>query len=121
MPDTLVKLVDYMLVNGKKAVTGYVHPSDGDGEVSPYTVLQQLEYSQGLGIARCAQSLGDNVLIVSGVIGLYDAGVLREILYGKTLRSVTEDLEITLEMHKKKRQSRLHEFCYKPNRRSSIV
>ena len=101
MPDTLVKLVDYMLVNGKKAVTGYVHPSDGNDEVGPYTVLQQLEYSQGLGIARYAQSLGDNVLVVSGVIGLYDANVLREILNGKSLRSVTEDLEITLEMHKK--------------------
>jgi len=29
MPDTLAKLVDYMLLNGKKAVTGYVHPLDG--------------------------------------------------------------------------------------------
>ncbi|HVP93469.1 MAG TPA: glycosyltransferase family 2 protein, partial [Acidobacteriota bacterium] len=58
MPDTLVKLVDYMLLNGKKAVTGYVHPSNGDDEVNPYLVLQQLEYSQGLGVARCAQSLG---------------------------------------------------------------
>lgn len=101
MPDTLVKLVDYMLVNGKKAVTGYVHPYDGNGEISPYAILQQLEYSQGLGIARCAQSLGDCVLVVSGVIGLYDADVLREILNGKNLQSVTEDLEITLEMHKK--------------------
>jgi len=101
MPDTLVKLVDYMLVNGKKAVTGYVHPSYGNGEVSPYAILQQLEYSQGLGVGRYAQSLGANVLVVSGVIGLYDADVLREILNEKKLRSVTEDLEITLEMHKK--------------------
>jgi len=101
MPDTLVKLVDYMLLNGKKAVTGYVHPSDGDAEVNPYVVLQQLEYSQGLGVARCAQSLGDNVLVVSGAVGLYDASVLRGILNEKSLRSVTEDLEITLEMHKR--------------------
>ena len=92
MPDTLVKLVDYMLLNGKKAVTGYVHPSDGDAEVNPYVVLQQLEYSQGLGVARCAQSLGDNVLVVSGAVGLYDASVLRGILNEKSLRSVTEDL-----------------------------
>ena len=102
MPDTLTTLVDYMLSNGKKAVTGYVHPSDGDSELNPYVVLQQLEYSQGLGVARCAQSLGDNVLVVSGAIGLYDADVLREILNGKTISSVTEDLEITLEMHKRK-------------------
>jgi len=101
MPDTLVKLVDYMFLNGKKAVTGYVHPSDGDAEVNPYVVLQQLEYSQGLGVARCAQSLGDNVLVVSGAVGLYDASVLRGILNEKSLRSVTEDLEITLEMHKR--------------------
>jgi len=98
---TLVKLVDYMLANGKKAVTGYVHPSDGNAEANPYVVLQQLEYSQGLGVARCAQSLGNNVLVVSGAIGLYDANVLRQILNEKSIRSVTEDLEITLEMHKR--------------------
>jgi cellulose synthase/poly-beta-1,6-N-acetylglucosamine synthase-like glycosyltransferase len=90
-----------MLSNGKKAVTGYVHPSDGDAELNPYVVLQQLEYSQGLGISRCAQSLGDNVLVVSGAIGLYDAQVLREILNKKNIHSVTEDLEITLEMHER--------------------
>jgi cellulose synthase/poly-beta-1,6-N-acetylglucosamine synthase-like glycosyltransferase len=90
-----------MLSNGKKAVTGYVHPSDGDGEVNPYVVMQQLEYSQGLGITRRAQSLGNNVLVVSGAIGLYDAEVLRAILTDKSVRSVTEDLEITLEMHKR--------------------
>jgi len=101
MPNTLLKLVDYMLLNGKKAVTGYVHPSDGDAELNPYVVLQQLEYSQGLGIARCAQSLGNNVLVVSGAIGLYDADVLRGILNEKNIHSVTEDLEITLEMHKR--------------------
>lgn len=101
MPDTLEKLVDYMLLNGKKAVTGYVHPSDGGYEASSYVVLQQLEYSQGLGVARCAQSLGNNVLVVSGAIGLYDTNILREILFEKRLRSVTEDLEITLEMHKR--------------------
>ena len=100
MPDTLLKLVDYMLSNGKKAVTGYVHPSDGNAELNPYVVLQQLEYSQGLGISRCAQSLGNNVLVVSGAVGLYDADVLRDILNERSIRSVTEDLEITMEMHK---------------------
>jgi len=101
MPETLVRLVDHMLSDGKKAVTGYVHPSDGNAEINPYVVLQQLEYSQGLGVARCAQSYGDNVLVVSGTIGLYDADVLRGILNEKNVRSVTEDLEITLEMHKR--------------------
>jgi len=101
MPDTLAKLVDYMLLDGKKTVTGYVHPSNGDAEVNPYVILQQLEYSQGLGVVRCAQSLGDNVLVVSGAVGLYGASVLREILNEKSLRSITEDLEITLEMHKR--------------------
>lgn len=101
LPDTLEELVDYMLSNGKKAATGYVHPSDGDAELNPYVLLQQLEYSQGLGIARCAQSLGNNVLVVSGAVGLFDAEVLRDILNEKSLRSVTEDFEITLEMHKR--------------------
>ena len=99
-PRTLVKLVDYMIVNGKKAVTGYVHPS-ANSEPSMYVVLQQLEYSQGLGVGRCAQSLGNNVLVVSGAIGMYDADILRGILTEKNIRSVTEDLEITLEMHKR--------------------
>lgn len=101
LPDTLERLVNYMLLNGKKAVTGYVHPSDGNAELNPYVVLQQLEYSQGLGVARCAQSLGNNVLVVSGAIGLYDADILRGILNEKSVRSVTEDFEITLEMHKR--------------------
>jgi cellulose synthase/poly-beta-1,6-N-acetylglucosamine synthase-like glycosyltransferase len=100
-PNTLTKLVDYMLQNGKKAVTGYVHPSNRNCENNPYVILQQLEYSQGLGVVRCGQSLGNNVLVVSGAISLYDADVLREILNEKRIRSVTEDLEITLEMHKK--------------------
>jgi biofilm PGA synthesis N-glycosyltransferase PgaC len=101
MPDALAKLVDYMLSNGKKAVTGYVHPSDGDYELNPYVVLQQLEYSQGLGITRCAQSLSNNVLVVSGAIGLFEAETLRKILNEKHVKSVTEDLEITLEIHKR--------------------
>jgi cellulose synthase/poly-beta-1,6-N-acetylglucosamine synthase-like glycosyltransferase len=63
--------------------------------------LQRLEYSQGLGVGRCAQSLGNNVLVVSGAIGIYDADLLREVLTERNIRSVTEDLEITLEMHKK--------------------
>jgi biofilm PGA synthesis N-glycosyltransferase PgaC len=99
MPDTLVQLADYLLLNGKKAVTGYVHPSDGDSEMNPYVVLQQLEYSQGLGITRQAQLLNNSVLVVSGAIGMYDADVLRGILMDHTIKSVTEDLEITLEMH----------------------
>lgn len=100
-PNTLLRLVDHMFANGKKAVTGYVHPSDGNAEQTPYMILQQLEYSQGLGIARCAQSLGNNVLVVSGAISLYDTDVLRKILNETSIRSVTEDLEITLEMHKR--------------------
>jgi len=101
MPDTLVKLVDHMLSNGKKAVTGYVHPSDGVSEMDSYVVLQQLEYSEGQGITRHAQSLGNNVLVVPGAIGLYDAEILRGILNETSIQSVTEDLEIALEMHKR--------------------
>jgi len=54
-----------------------------------------------LDISRCAQSLGNNVLVVSGAIGLYDADVLRGILNEKNIHLVTEDLEITLEMHER--------------------
>jgi cellulose synthase/poly-beta-1,6-N-acetylglucosamine synthase-like glycosyltransferase len=98
-PLTLKKLVDYKLSNGKKAVTGYVDPSAK--KPNAYVALQKLEYSQGLGVGRCAQSLFDNVLVVSGAIGIYEADLLRGILFEKNIRSVTEDLEITLEMHKK--------------------
>ncbi len=101
LPNTLVQLVDHMLSNGKKAVTGYVHPSGGVSEVDSYVILQQLEYSEGQGITRTAQSLSNNVVIVPGAIGLYDAQVLRTILDEKKIQSVTEDLEIALEMHKR--------------------
>ena len=100
-PDTLVELVDYKLSNGKRAVTGYVHPSSEVSEGKLIVRLQRLEYSQGLSVGRCAQSLGNNVLVVSGAIGIYDADLLREVLTERNIRSVTEDLEITLEMHKK--------------------
>lgn len=100
-PDTLVQLVDCMLVDGQSAVTGYIHPKangDNDGFLIS---LQQLEYSQGLGIDRCAQSLGSYVLVVPGAIGVYDAGLLRSILTDGNIHSVTEDSEITLEMQKR--------------------
>jgi cellulose synthase/poly-beta-1,6-N-acetylglucosamine synthase-like glycosyltransferase len=100
-PDTLVGLVDYKLSNGKRAVTGYAHPNGESTEGNLIVRLQRLEYSQGLGVGRCAQGLGNNVLVVSGAIGVYDADLLREVLTERNIRSVTEDLEITLEMHKK--------------------
>ncbi len=99
--NTLLSLVEYMQGTGKVAVTGYVHPSEGEGESNPLVVLQQLEYSQGLGIFRCAQSLGNAVLVVPGAIGLFKADVLRDILNEKGLQSVTEDSEITLELQKR--------------------
>src|SRR4030042_2672337 len=95
-PETLVELVDYKLSDGKRAITGYVHPNGEGSEGNLIVRLQRLEYSQGLGVGRCAQSLGDNVLVVSGAIGLYDADLLREVLMEGNIRSVTEDLEITL-------------------------
>lgn len=98
--DALRGLVEYMQGNGKVAVTGYVHPSD-DGGYSPYVILQQLEYSQGLGVFRCAQALGNAVLVIPGAIGLFNADVLRNLLNNKSVRSVTEDFEITLELQKK--------------------
>ena len=98
--DALVRLVDALLLNSEKAVTGYIHPGSygGDGFL---VSLQQLEYSQGLGIDRCAQSLGDCVLVVPGALGVYDAALLRKILAEGNVRSVTEDSEITLEMQKR--------------------
>ena len=103
-PHTLKRLVDYLLSNGKKAVTGYIHPQteNTEGAKDNFIVaLQQLEYSQGLAIDRCAQSLGNCVLVVPGAIGVYDADLLRDILTEANIRSVTEDSEITLEMHKR--------------------
>ena len=100
-PETLTGLVNYKLSNGKRAVTGYAHPNGEGSEGKLIVNLQRLEYSQGLSVGRCAQSLGNNVLVVSGAIGVYDADLLREVLTERNIRSVTEDLEITLEMHKK--------------------
>ena len=100
-PDTLTRLVDYMLANGKAAVTGYVHPTDGKHETNAYSTLQQLEYSQGLGIYRCAQSYGNCVTVVPGAVSIFRADALRDILNLHKPRSVTEDLEITLEFQKR--------------------
>lgn len=100
-PNTLIELANYKISNGKKAVTGYAHPISKESEGKLVLNLQRLEYSQGLGVGRCAQSLGNNVLVVSGAIGIYDGGLLREVLTDRNIHSVTEDLEITLEMHKK--------------------
>jgi cellulose synthase/poly-beta-1,6-N-acetylglucosamine synthase-like glycosyltransferase len=100
-PSTLSDLVDYLLVNGKQAVTGYVNPKGADSKQSLIVQLQRLEYSQGLSVSRCAQGLGNKVLVISGAIGLYDADLLSKILSEEEINSVTEDLEITLEMHKK--------------------
>jgi cellulose synthase/poly-beta-1,6-N-acetylglucosamine synthase-like glycosyltransferase len=100
-PHTLKRLVDYLLSNGKKAVTGYIHPETENAKDNFIVSLQQLEYSQGLAIDRCAQSLGNCVLVVPGAIGVYDADLLRDILTEANIRSVTEDSEITLEMHKR--------------------
>jgi cellulose synthase/poly-beta-1,6-N-acetylglucosamine synthase-like glycosyltransferase len=101
LPDTLFQLVDAMLAGGQGAVTGYIHPKSGGDGGSFLVSLQQLEYSQGLGIDRCAQSLGNRVLVVPGAIGVYDADLLRKILTEANIRSVTEDSEITLEMQKR--------------------
>ncbi|UCE96561.1 MAG: glycosyltransferase family 2 protein [Candidatus Bathyarchaeota archaeon] len=99
--DSLRMLVEYMKANGKAAVTGYVHPSDGEWEENPYIALQQLEYSQGLGIFRCAQALVNSVLVIPGAIGLFNAEVLRDLLNTERLQSVTEDFEVTLKLQKK--------------------
>jgi cellulose synthase/poly-beta-1,6-N-acetylglucosamine synthase-like glycosyltransferase len=99
--DALRSLVEYMRADRKAAVTGYVHPTDGDSDGNALVVLQQLEYSQGLSVFRCAQALGNAVTVVPGAIGLFDAEVLRGVLNGKGLRSVAEDSEITLELHRR--------------------
>ncbi len=85
MPHALNMLVDFMLSNGKKAVTGYIHPKTEGAKDNFLVALQQLEYSQGLGIDRCAQSLGNCVLVVPGAIGIYDADILRDIFSGLRL------------------------------------
>lgn len=100
-PETLCQLVDLMNDDNRVAITGYIHPSDGDHERNLYIILQQLEYSQGLGVFRCAQALGNAVLVVPGPIGLYNKDVLRKILNDKMMQSITEDFEITLEIQKR--------------------
>ena len=101
-PHVLKGLVEYMHANGKAAATGYIHPSNSETEDNnPFVVLQQLEYSQGLGVFRCAQTLGNAVFVVPGAIGIFNANVLRDILNNGSLKSVAEDSEITLELQKR--------------------
>lgn len=100
-PDALNQLLNYMKTDERAAVTGYIHPSDGNDERNLYIVLQQLEYSQGQAVFRCAQALGDAVLVVPGPMGLYNTDVLRQILNNKKMQSITEDFETTLEIQKR--------------------
>lgn len=100
LPNTLGRLVDSASAGRHAATTGYVHPKTS-GEDGFLISLQQLEYSQGVAIDRCAQSLGGRVVVVPGAIGIYDADLLRKILGETTIHSVTEDSEITLEMQKR--------------------
>ena len=101
VPSALRRLIDDLLSNGKKAITGYIHPRTEDGKNGLFVALQRLEYSQGLAIDRCAQSLGNLVVVVPGAIGVYDARLFWDIMTDVRIRSVTEDSEITLEMHKR--------------------
>jgi biofilm PGA synthesis N-glycosyltransferase PgaC len=100
-PNALRSLVEYMQATGKAAVTGYVHPSDDKAEGSALVALQQLEYSQGLSVFRCAQTLGNAVTVVPGAMGVFEAQILRDVLNGRGLKSVTEDSELTLELQKR--------------------
>jgi cellulose synthase/poly-beta-1,6-N-acetylglucosamine synthase-like glycosyltransferase len=101
-PTALVNLINYVYTNNKVAASGYIHPSDGKDERNLYVILQMLEYSQGLGILRRAQAMGDAIPVVPGPMGIYRSEVLRAILNEKRIKSVTEDLEVTLEMQKRK-------------------
>jgi cellulose synthase/poly-beta-1,6-N-acetylglucosamine synthase-like glycosyltransferase len=101
-PHGLTELVDYMFATKTLAASGYIHPSDGLKERKLFAILQQLEYSQGMGILRRAEALGNAITVVPGPMGLYRSEVLRQLLNRKQAESVTEDLEITLEMQKNK-------------------
>lgn len=101
-PDTLRELVNRIGNNGIVALTGYIHPTDGKAERNLLIIFQQQEYSQALGVFRCAQALASTVFIVPGAIGLHQADVFRNILNEREFHSVTEDFEATLEMRKRK-------------------
>ena len=115
-PATLNDLINHMNVKGRAAVTGYIHPSDGKDERNLYIIFQQQEYSQALGVFRCAQALRNAVFIVPGPVGLQRADTLREILNERSVQSVTEDLEVTLEM-----QKRGLDVSYEDRARSSTI
>jgi cellulose synthase/poly-beta-1,6-N-acetylglucosamine synthase-like glycosyltransferase len=115
-PHGLTELVDYMHATRTLAASGYIHPSDGLSERKLFVVLQQLEYSQGLGVLRRAEALGNAITVVPGPMGLYRSEVLRQLLNEKQAKSVTEDLEVTLEMQKKKMK-----IGYNDNARSTTI
>jgi cellulose synthase/poly-beta-1,6-N-acetylglucosamine synthase-like glycosyltransferase len=113
---SLTELVDYMHATKALAASGYIHPSDGLNERKLFVILQQLEYSQGLGVLRRAEALGNAITVVPGPMGLYRSEVLRQLLNEKQAKSVTEDLELTLEMQKKKMK-----IGYNDNARSATM
>lgn len=101
-PDALKQLSNSIDIDDRAAVTGYIHPSDGNTRAPKFfIILQQLEYSQGLGVFRCAQALANAVLVVPGPIGLFKTHILRRVLSENKAESITEDLEITLEIQRR--------------------
>jgi len=94
-------LINFVNAEPQKAVTGYIHPTGGNHERNLFVVFQQQEYSHSLAVFRCAQALKNAVFVVPGPIGLQEADKLREIFNEKSVRSVTEDMEVTLEMHRR--------------------
>ena len=101
-PDALKQLTNFIDIDDRAAVTGYIHPSDENTRTpNLFIILQQLEYSQGLGVFRCAQALANAVLVVPGPIGLYKTHVLGRVLSERKAESITEDLEITLEIQRR--------------------
>jgi len=112
----LTELVDYTCATEAVATSGYIHPSDGLNEGNLFVVLQQLEYSQGLGILRRAEALGNAIAVVPGPMGLYRVEALRRLLNEKQVKSVTEDMELTLELQREKMK-----IGYNDNARSTTV
>ena len=113
-PDALEKLFPYVRDDAVGGATGFVDPTAGEENL--VVRLQQLEYANGFVLQRQAQSLTGSVAIIPGPIGLWRRELLQEIVEEEGIKTITEDFELTLELHR-----RGYKIYYEPGARASTV
>jgi cellulose synthase/poly-beta-1,6-N-acetylglucosamine synthase-like glycosyltransferase len=100
----------------KAAISGYIHPLQRKRRKAYVHNSSTTRVQPRIKHFPKSTGFGKRIPVIPGPIGLCEAYIFREILNEKTLRSATEDLEITLEM-----QNRGFQIGYTNEAKSSTI